>query len=105
MSTTLASSGELPKVSPPPGGQQTRYELLDGAIAKLNGEFFFNRPVYANHMDAFLLAGDRPLMRMVCDPYTYGYLLVGVAREEQAKWVHQFDQVLMRYAEGASSGG
>lgn len=65
------------------------YDVLDGAIATHNGARYHNRPLYCNHMPTFVLAGDRPHLRLARDPYVYGCFMLAVVRDGKAVWLHE----------------
>ena len=56
------------------------YSVDSGAVVRINGNRYHNRPLYANHLRAYVLAGDQPNIRLVQDPYAYGNMQMAVSR-------------------------
>lgn len=75
----------------------TVYRAVDGAIVKHNGQRFCNRPLYCPDSVAFVMAGDRPLVRLVKDPFFDGTLMVAVTRNGKGKWLEQWSDVTSHY--------
>jgi len=75
----------------------TAYSAQDRAIVGHNQRRFFNRPLYVAHTDAFVLAGDRPVIRFASGEALHGTLCLGVVRGRTARWLHTFANVSMEY--------
>ena len=73
------------------------YGVENDAIVAQNGARFFNRPLYAPNIPAMALAGDKPQIRLIDAEYCYGTLLLGYARGESSKWLHEFDHIKTRF--------
>lgn len=65
------------------------YAVENGAVVFQNGDRYHNRPLYCNHLAALVLAGDRPSLRLVCDPYVYGCFMLAYVRGDRAVWLHE----------------
>jgi hypothetical protein len=79
--------------APPLTGERTRYYAQGGAVIGVNQGRFFNRPHYSNNTNAFILTGDRPMVKFASGGTIHGCFLVGVQRGAQTKWVHDFEKV------------
>jgi len=75
----------------------TRYHARDGAIVGHNLGGYFNRPVYLANTDAFVLAGDRPLLRFASGHTLHGTFGVGVMRGGRSVWLHAFSDLTFEY--------
>lgn len=76
------------------------YKVIDGSFTGYNIDRYNNRPLYCNHMPAFILTGDRPYIRFMNDPYIYGSLMIGVLRDGKGKWLHHFSERTSKYLPG-----
>lgn len=76
------------------------YEVVDGAIVGHNIGRYNNRPLYINNSNAFILAGDRPIIRLVKGEYIYGSFFVGIKRDGKGKWLHQCSDISSFYRPG-----
>ena len=75
-----------------------RYEAEEGEIVGRNGPYFNNRPLYCRlNTDGAVLAGDRPLVRLIAKPFLHGALTVAIARAGRATWLHEWAEVESRY--------
>ena len=75
-----------------------RYGAEGREIVGRNGPYFNNRPLYCTlNTDGAVLAGDRPLVRLIAKPYLHGALAVALARGGRARWLHDFTEVESRY--------
>ena len=75
----------------------TRYTARGGAIAGHNQGRTFNRPIYLAHTDAFVLAGDRPILRFASGDMLHGTFGVGVMRGRKSAWLHAFSDLTLEY--------
>lgn len=79
----------------------TRYRAEDGAVVGRNLDAFNNRPLYCANTNAFILTGDRPLVRFARGDRHYGTLLLGVgAGNGENLWLHESDEVTTFYRAG-----
>lgn len=75
-----------------------RYGAHEREIVGRNGPHFNNRPLYcAQNTEGAVLAGDRPLARLIARPLVHGALAVGFMRGPQAKWLYDFADIESRY--------
>jgi hypothetical protein len=77
----------------PPAGQNTRYHARGNAVIGSNQRRFFNRPLYINNTDAFILTGDRPMVKFASGKTVHGHFLVGVQRGVTTRWLHDFADI------------
>ncbi|MCL4402726.1 MAG: DUF4450 domain-containing protein [Acidobacteria bacterium] len=80
----------------------TRYSAEAGAFVGRNLDKINNRPLYCNNTNSYVLAGDRPLIRLTSYTFGRGYqlhgtFLVGVVRGNQAKWLHDAGDTVSEY--------
>ena len=75
----------------------TRYSARDGAIIGHNLGGWFNRPLYLGHTDAFVLAGDRPILRFASGKTLHGTFGLGVIRGQKSAWLHAFSDLSFEY--------
>lgn len=81
-----------------------RYEAADRAVVGHDGPYFNNRPLYCRlNTDGAVLAGDRPLIRLIAKPFLHGALALAVQRGPEARWLHAFGSIAMRYRCGRLS--
>ncbi len=71
----------------------TRYQARNRAVVGYNQSRFFNRPLYIANTAAFVLAGDRPVLRFASGDTVHGTFLVGVVRQGRGYWLHAWDKV------------
>ena len=77
--------------------QPTRYTARHGAIVGHNLGGFFNRPLYVANTDAFVLAGDRPVIRFGSEKTLHGTFGLGVVRGGRSGWLHDFSDLTFEY--------
>ncbi len=75
----------------------TRYNASCNAITGFNGGLYNNRPLYCNNTDAFILTGDKPLIRFVQTPFIYGSFMLGIVHNNQLKWVTNCGSIKTAY--------
>ncbi|MBC7511290.1 MAG: hypothetical protein H7320_21475, partial [Ferruginibacter sp.] len=75
----------------------TRYNASGNAITGFNGGLYNNRPLYCNNTDAFILTGDKPLIRFVQTPFIYGSFMLGIVHNNQLKWVTNCSSIKTAY--------
>ena len=80
-----------------PAERPSRYAARAGAIVGRNQGRLCNRPLYLAHTNAFVLAGDRPLLRFGSGVTLHGTFWLGVRRGPRAAWLHDFSDVTMEY--------
>ncbi|PKO23853.1 MAG: hypothetical protein CVU38_01915 [Chloroflexi bacterium HGW-Chloroflexi-1] len=75
-----------------------RYVAEGREIVGRNGTYFNNRPLYCEpQTEAVVLAGDRPLVRLIATPYIHGAFALGILRGADGKWLHDYEEVESRY--------
>jgi hypothetical protein len=75
-----------------------RYTAEGRDIVGRNLDCFNNRPLYCEaRTDGVVLAGDRPFLRLLVDPYVHGGLALGIVRDEGGIWLHDATEVESRY--------
>jgi len=84
-------SGQDPPVS------LSKYSVSDGSIVRYNGQLFNNRPLYCNNTNAFILTGDRPLIRFAQTPYKYGVFRSAIKHRGEIKWLDECNSIKMEY--------
>jgi Domain of unknown function (DUF4450) len=75
----------------------TKYSAENNAVTGFNGSLYNNRPLYCNNSDAFVLTGDKPLIRFAKTPYVYGAFMAGVLRNGKVKWLVDCSSIKMEY--------
>ncbi|HBE41239.1 MAG TPA: hypothetical protein DDW27_08555, partial [Bacteroidales bacterium] len=95
-----ATTSSYTEVERGPANTRGSYKVIDGSFTGYNMDRYNNRPLYCNHMHAFILTGDRPYIRFMNDPYIYGSLMIGVIRDGKGKWLHHFSERTSMYFPG-----
>jgi hypothetical protein len=90
--SAVNSLPDLTNFTPPPG-EITRYHAHGNAVIGFNQGRFFNRPHYSNNTDAFILTGDKPMVKFASGGTVHGHFLVGVKRGSTTKWLHDFSKI------------
>jgi hypothetical protein len=85
------------RVRPSTTARATRYSARDGAIIGHNQGGWFNRPIYLANAPAFVLAGDRPLLRFASGDTLHGTFSLGVVRGARSRWLHDFSDLTLEY--------
>lgn len=81
-----------------------RYSAEDREIVGHNRTCFNNRPLYCQPgTDGVVLAGDRPFLRLLANPYVLGGFSAAIVRDGAGKWFHEYSQVESRYHCGRMS--
>ena len=75
----------------------TKYSAASNAITGFNNTSYNNRPLYCNNTDAFILTGDKPLIRFVQTPFIYGSFMLGIVHNNQLKWVTDCSSIKTAY--------
>lgn len=83
--------------------QTSSYMVKDGAIVGENTGRYNNRPLYINNTNAFVLAGDQPVMRLAKDQYVFGTFMIAFERNGKSKWLQHCGQVTSLYRPGKMS--
>ncbi|MEN8251392.1 MAG: DUF4450 domain-containing protein, partial [Bacteroidota bacterium] len=78
----------------------TTYQTDGEWITGHNLDRYNNRPLYINNTNAFVLTGDKPLIRLVKDDKLFGTLAISLKRDGEIKQIVDFDQVTSQYAPG-----
>ena len=76
-----------------PAGENTRYHAQGQAVIGINQGRFFNRPHYTNNTNAFILTGDKPMIKFASDVTVHGHFFVGIKRGSSTKWLHDFAHI------------
>lgn len=72
-----------------PKERASRYSARDGAIIGRNVGRCFNRPLYVANTNAFVLAGDCPVLRFASGDTLHGTWRIGLARGARVRWLHE----------------
>lgn len=75
----------------------TKYKADNHAIVGYNLNLYNNRPLYCNNTNAFILTGDKPLMRFVQTPYLYGTFKAAIVHKGKLKWLENCSSIKMEY--------
>lgn len=76
------------------------YSVNGDAMTRTNGSRFFNRPLYGDHMPCVVMAGDRPLFRLIHDPVDCGNFMAGLLNQGVGRWAHQSSWIESRFHPG-----
>lgn len=76
------------------------YEVEDGWITGYNSVRYNNRPIYLNNSNAFILAGDRPVLRFAKDEFLYGTLYLNYISNSDTLALYDFDSIKSMYKAG-----
>jgi len=76
------------------------YTVENGSIVGRNGQYYNNRPLYGDHRPSYVLAGDRPHVRLARIPFVYGCFTLAVWRGDRAYWLHESAERISRYRPG-----
>ncbi len=75
-----------------------RYAAEGRQIVGRNRTCFNNRPLYCSPgNEGVVLAGDRPLVRLLAEPFLCGGFSAAVVRGGRGKWFHEYAEVESRY--------
>ncbi|MBS0633446.1 MAG: DUF4450 domain-containing protein [Verrucomicrobia bacterium] len=86
-----------PTARPKTKERASRYTARDGAIIGRNVGRYFNRPLYVANTNAFVLAGDNPVLRFASGDTVHGTLRVGLARGNRVRWLHEAADITTEY--------
>ena len=75
----------------------TKYAVSDQAIVGFNGVLYNNRALYCNNTNAFILTGDKPLIRFAQTPYSYGVFRAAILYHGEMKWLDDCNSIKMEY--------
>ncbi len=89
---TVVSVPDLANFSPP-AADKTRYHAQGNAVIGFNQGRFFNRPHYTANTAAFILTGDKPMVKFASGDTVHGHFLVGLKRGSATKWLHDFSNI------------
>ena len=78
----------------------TRYQPQGHWMSGHNGPYFSNRPLYGNHNDAYILAGDKPLLRFTKQHCVMGTLELAAELSDGCKPLHECADIVFRYTAG-----
>ena len=77
---------------------ELRYTAQGREIVAHNRTCFNNRPLYCDpRSEGVVLAGDRPLVRLLAKPYVHGAFAGAIVRGGEGKWFHEYAEVESRY--------
>ncbi len=76
------------------------YTVENGSIYGLNTSRYNNRPLYINNTNAFILAGDQPIVRLAKNQFLYGTFMAGIQRNGKLKWLQNCSQIRSFYNSG-----
>nr|WP_281380750.1 DUF4450 domain-containing protein [Rhabdobacter roseus] len=79
-------------------GPRTPYFAEGTRVVGLNKGYFNNRPLYGSKAGTFVLAGDKPLIRLVSSPYLCGTFMAGFARDGKSKLLIDFKKSKSSYS-------
>jgi hypothetical protein len=78
----------MPKIPPKlSGGTPVPVFRPERCICGLKQERCFNRPLYIANTSAFVLAGDRLILRFASDDTMHGTLQLGMIRRGRTHWL------------------
>ena len=83
--------------NPTASAHSLRYSARDGAVVGHDRGGFFNRPLYIANTNAFVLAGDRPILRFASGDTLHGTFFLGLTRQGRTHWLHQLGGVTMEF--------
>ncbi len=89
---TVVSVPDLANFNPP-AGDKTRYHASGNAVIGFNQGRYFNRPHYTNNTNAFILTGDKPMVKFASGSTVHGHFLIGMKRGSNTKWLHDFSNI------------
>lgn len=75
----------------------TKYSAKGNMIIGFNGTNYNNRPLYCNNTDAFILTGDKPLIRFAHTPYLFGSFMAAVEHNGKLKWLIDCSSIKIEY--------
>ena len=75
----------------------TKYKADNHSIVGYNLPLYNNRPLYCNNTDAFILTGDKPLIRFAQTPYIYGTFKAAILHNGKLKWLDDCSSIKMEY--------
>ncbi|MDB6128260.1 MAG: glycogen debranching protein, partial [Verrucomicrobia bacterium] len=99
-SSTTAAKTRAGRRAPVGAVRSSRYSARDGAIVGGNQPRFFNRPIYLANTNAFVLAGDRPVIRFASGETLHGTLWFGFMHGATSSWLHTWHDITMEYRAG-----
>ena len=75
----------------------TKYNAAGNAITGFNNTSYNNRPLYCNNTDAFILTGDKPLIRLAQSPYLFGSFMAAIEHQGKIKWLTDCSSIAMEF--------
>lgn len=98
LSTLGLTAGTALPAAEPPALTRPVYAVEGEAIVRHNGPSYNNRPLFGGAEPLFfVLAGDRPFLRLLQEPYDYGTFMVAMIRDGQGKWLAECTNVTAKY--------
>ncbi len=80
--------------------ENTTYQTDGEWIIGYNLDRYNNRPIYINNGNGFILAGDKPLIRLVKKDSLLGNLIISLKRGNTTKAIYNFDRITSFYTSG-----
>ncbi len=77
-----------------------RYFAKNGSIVGYNIDRYNNRPLYINNTNAFVLTGDKPIIRFAHGQFLFGTYMVAIVRGDKGKWLQDCDSITSIYRSG-----
>lgn len=78
--------------------QHTKYTAANNTITGFNLGLYNNRPLYCNNTDAFILTGDKPLIRLAQSPWLFGSFMAAIEHAGKTKWLTDCSSITMEYS-------
>ena len=76
------------------------YSIEGDALVRHNGDRYNNRPLYCNQIQAVVLAGDRPFLRLGSDKWLHAQFMLALVRGDKAKWLQDCSDITTRFRPG-----
>jgi hypothetical protein len=77
-----------------------RYTVEQDAFVRHNGERYWNRPLYCNHIYAIVLAGDKPCAMVGKQAEIFGNLMFALVRNGRGTWLQNASDITSKYRPG-----
>lgn len=76
------------------------YKVEEGWITGERLARYNNRPIYLHNTNAFILTGDKPVLRFAKDEYLYGTVYMNMIRGNDTVPLYEFDHIKSMYKAG-----
>jgi len=80
--------------------KNARYFAENGSIVGYNIDRYNNRPLYINNTDAFVLTGDKLVIRFAHDQFLLGTFIAAIIHGDKGKWLQDCDSIISSYRSG-----